>query len=128
MDFLNRISRRDPVEPSAAIEGLLDRAVFVCGRGRSGSSLLLRLFDGHPQVYVIPRESRLLTEIAPALRRTGDVFRDRRAWTRRRWGSAAVAVFLGLVVVDFVWMWPIFTGGLRTYDVWHAHMWLPSWV
>jgi hypothetical protein len=70
---LNRISRRDPVEPSAAIEGLLDRAVFVCGRGRSGSSLLLRLFDGHPQVYVIPRESRLLTEIAPALRRTGDL-------------------------------------------------------
>jgi dolichyl-phosphate-mannose-protein mannosyltransferase len=25
-------------------------------------------------------------------------------------------------------MWPIFTGGLLTYDQWHAHMWLPSWV
>jgi hypothetical protein len=46
--------------------------VFVCGRGRSGSSLLLRLFDGHSQVYAIPRESRLLTEIGPAFRRNGD--------------------------------------------------------
>lgn len=71
MDFLSRRPRSHPSAP--AVEALLDRAVFVCGRGRSGSSLLLRLFDGHPQVYVIPRESRLLTEIAPALRRTGDL-------------------------------------------------------
>ena len=46
---------------------------------------------------------------------------DTGAWR----GSAA---YLGLVVVDFAWMWPIFTGGLLTYDSWHAHMWLPSWV
>jgi dolichyl-phosphate-mannose--protein O-mannosyl transferase len=39
-----------------------------------------------------------------------------------------VAIFLGLVIADFVWMWPIFTGGLLTYGQWHAHMWLPSWV
>jgi dolichyl-phosphate-mannose-protein mannosyltransferase len=25
-------------------------------------------------------------------------------------------------------MWPLFTGGLLTYNQWHAHMWLPSWV
>jgi hypothetical protein len=59
-------------DPAAAAAALLDHAVFVCGRGRSGSSLLLRLFDGHPQVYAIPRESRLLTEIGPAFRRSGD--------------------------------------------------------
>jgi dolichyl-phosphate-mannose--protein O-mannosyl transferase len=47
---------------------------------------------------------------------------------RRRWGVAGVAVYLGLVVADFLWMWPIFTGGLLTYDQWQAHMWLPSWV
>jgi len=47
---------------------------------------------------------------------------------RRAWGTAAVAAYLALVVVDFAWMWPLFTGGLRTYDEWHLHMWLPSWV
>lgn len=59
-------------DPGETGGGLLDHAVFVTGRGRSGSSLLLRLFDGHPQVYPIPRESRLLTEAAPAFRKTGD--------------------------------------------------------
>ena len=47
---------------------------------------------------------------------------------RRYWGMVGVCAFLGLVIVDFAWMWPIFTGGLLTYDQWHAHMWLPSWV
>jgi dolichyl-phosphate-mannose--protein O-mannosyl transferase len=51
-----------------------------------------------------------------------------RSARRRHWGLAGVCVFLGLVVVDFAWMWPIFTGGLLSYDEWHAHMWLPSWV
>jgi hypothetical protein len=59
-------------DPRAAAAGLIDHAVFVCGRGRSGSSLLLRLFDGHPQVYAIPRESRLLTEVGPGFRSSGD--------------------------------------------------------
>ena len=36
--------------------------------------------------------------------------------------------YLALVILDFAWMWPIFTGGLLTYSQWHAHMWLPSWV
>ena len=47
---------------------------------------------------------------------------------RRTWGMAGVTTYLALVVVDFVWMWPLFTGGLLTYAEWHAHMWLPSWV
>jgi dolichyl-phosphate-mannose--protein O-mannosyl transferase len=66
--------------------------------------------------------------LGPALRTTGDLRRDERAWKRRQWGIAGVSVYLALVVVDFAWMWPIFTGGLLTYDTWHAHMWLPSWV
>ncbi|HJQ44284.1 MAG TPA: hypothetical protein VJ831_14445, partial [Jatrophihabitantaceae bacterium] len=68
------------------------------------------------------------TLLGPAVQRTGDWVRDRRALLRRRVGVAAVCTYLGLVVVDFVWMWPIFTGGLLTYDKWHWHMWLPSWV
>ena len=64
--------------------------------------------------------------LGPALRRTAtDVARRAQ---RRRWGIAGVSTYLALVVVDFAWMWPVFTGGLVSYDVWHAHMWLPSWV
>jgi dolichyl-phosphate-mannose--protein O-mannosyl transferase len=51
-----------------------------------------------------------------------------KARRRRNWGIAGVSVYLGLVVADFVWMWPIFTGGMLTYTDWHLHMWLPSWV
>lgn len=80
MHFFSRRPSSSPVSaPEAAGGGvaeaggeLLDHAVFVTGRGRSGSSLLLRLFDGHPQIYPIPRESRLLTEVAPAFRTSGD--------------------------------------------------------
>jgi dolichyl-phosphate-mannose-protein mannosyltransferase len=66
--------------------------------------------------------------LGPAVRRTGDELRLAAAVRRRRWGVIGVSVYLGLVVADFAWMWPIFTGGLLTYDQWHAHMWLPSWV
>jgi dolichyl-phosphate-mannose--protein O-mannosyl transferase len=51
-----------------------------------------------------------------------------RARRRRNWGIAGVSIYLGLVIADFAWMWPIFTGGLLTYTEWHLHMWLPSWV
>ena len=44
------------------------------------------------------------------------------------WGAAGVSAYVGLVVADFVWMWPLFSGGLLTYAEWHARMWLPSWV
>jgi len=54
--------------------------------------------------------------------------RYERARRRRTWGLAAISVYLALVIVDFAWMWPLFTGGLRSYEEWHLHMWLPSWV
>jgi hypothetical protein len=52
----------------AAIDRALDRPVFIAGRGRSGTSLLSRLFDGHPQLFCAPGECRIFTEIAPRLR------------------------------------------------------------
>ncbi len=39
-----------------------------------------------------------------------------------------VALFLGVVIADFVWMWPLFSAGTMTYAQWQAHMWFPSWV
>jgi len=37
------------------------RSVFITGYWRSGTSLLLRLFDGHPQVSVMPVETGIIT-------------------------------------------------------------------
>jgi dolichyl-phosphate-mannose--protein O-mannosyl transferase len=54
--------------------------------------------------------------------------RFERARRRRYWGLAGISIYLALVIADFAWMWPIFTGGLLTYNEWHLHMWLPSWV
>jgi len=48
--------------------------------------------------------------------------------TGRLLRSAAVALWLGAVVADFVWMWPIFTGGLLTNHDWQLRMWLPGWI
>jgi dolichyl-phosphate-mannose--protein O-mannosyl transferase len=66
--------------------------------------------------------------LGPALRFTGEVARDRGALLRRYWGIGVVSAFLAVVTADFIYMWPIFTGGLLTQGQWHAHMWLPSWV
>jgi dolichyl-phosphate-mannose--protein O-mannosyl transferase len=66
--------------------------------------------------------------IGPAVPALADARQRYRLLSRRYWGMAGASVFLALVVADFIWMWPIFTGGLLTSDEWHAHMWLPSWV
>jgi len=41
---------------------------------------------------------------------------------------AVVALWLGAVVADFVFMWPIFTGGMLTNAQWHQRMWFPGWI
>ncbi len=68
------------------------------------------------------------TILGPALRRAPSATSDEVAQRRRMWGIAAVTGFLGLVIVDFAWMWPLFTGGMLSYNQWHLHMWFPSWV
>ena len=68
------------------------------------------------------------TLLGAPLAPTSDPERLERARRRRAWGVAGISAYLGIVVADFAWMWPIFTGGLLTYAQYHAHMWLPSWV
>lgn len=42
--------------------------------------------------------------------------------------TALVTLWLGAVVADFVWMWPLFTGGMLTNHQWQLRMWFPGWI
>ena len=46
---------------------------------------------------------------------------------RRSTGRLAVALWTGLVVANFAWLWPILVGTSITADRWNAELWLPSW-
>lgn len=42
--------------------------------------------------------------------------------------TGLVSVWLAAVVADFIWMWPIFTGGMLTNHAWQLRMWFPGWI
>ncbi|PFG38879.1 dolichyl-phosphate-mannose-protein mannosyltransferase [Georgenia soli] len=46
--------------------------------------------------------------------------------TRRSW--VVLGVVVGLAVLAAAFWWPIWTGQTVSYDFWHWHMWLPSWI
>ncbi|NYH79310.1 dolichyl-phosphate-mannose--protein O-mannosyl transferase [Actinopolyspora biskrensis] len=46
---------------------------------------------------------------------------------RRKTGMLAIALYVGLVVANFVWLWPILNGFSITEAHWQAELWLPSW-
>ena len=46
---------------------------------------------------------------------------------RRKTGLLVVALYVGLVVANFAWLWPILNGVPITQEHWQAEMWLPSW-
>ncbi|MGW0893707.1 dolichyl-phosphate-mannose--protein mannosyltransferase [Saccharopolyspora sp. NPDC002578] len=46
---------------------------------------------------------------------------------RRKTGLLVVALYVGIVVANFVWLWPILNGALITQEHWQAELWLPSW-
>ncbi len=41
---------------------------------------------------------------------------------------AVLALWLGAVAADFIWMWPIFTGGMLSNHDWQLRMWFPGWI
>ena len=47
---------------------------------------------------------------------------------RRSRGIIAVGAYLVLVLAASAFFWPIWTGVQTSYDFWHAHMWLTSWI
>lgn len=46
---------------------------------------------------------------------------------RRQTGLLVVGLWVGLVVANFIWLWPILTGAPITQAMWDAQLWLPSW-
>ncbi|MGH3472822.1 MAG: dolichyl-phosphate-mannose--protein mannosyltransferase [Nocardioidaceae bacterium] len=47
---------------------------------------------------------------------------------RRRWGAAAVGLFVVLVGANFTYFYPILTDGLLTNAQWNDRMWLTHWI
>jgi dolichyl-phosphate-mannose-protein mannosyltransferase len=76
--------------------------------------------------YMVPLVPFLVIGVTLAL---GDLLgRARFGETRRLLGLLGVSGYVALVVVNFVWLWPILTGQLITYDEWHARIWFQSWI
>jgi dolichyl-phosphate-mannose-protein mannosyltransferase len=46
---------------------------------------------------------------------------------RRQTGLLLVSLWVGAVVANFVWLWPILVGLPITPAAWEAQLWLPSW-
>ncbi|ONM48310.1 dolichyl-phosphate-mannose--protein mannosyltransferase [Nocardia donostiensis] len=42
-------------------------------------------------------------------------------------GLLTVCLYLGLVIANFIWLWPILTALPITPGNWQDHLWLPSW-
>jgi dolichyl-phosphate-mannose-protein mannosyltransferase len=58
----------------------------------------------------------------------GDILGPAQAYyERRKTGLLVVALYVGLVVANFVWLWPILNGDPITAAHWQAELWLPSW-
>jgi dolichyl-phosphate-mannose--protein O-mannosyl transferase len=58
----------------------------------------------------------------------GEVLGRADAGARRRGtGLLVVSLYIGLVVANFIWLWPILTGASITPERWNAELWLPSW-
>lgn len=58
----------------------------------------------------------------------GDILgRARDGFERRKTGLLVVCLYVGLVVANFAWLWPILTGTAISAAQWQAELWLPSW-
>jgi dolichyl-phosphate-mannose--protein O-mannosyl transferase len=58
----------------------------------------------------------------------GDVLGRASVGVERRLTSVAVvAIYVGLVVANFVWLWPVLNGDSITPERLQMETWLPSW-
>jgi dolichyl-phosphate-mannose--protein O-mannosyl transferase len=47
---------------------------------------------------------------------------------RRVWGASAAGAFLVLVVMNFAWFWPIYTGEMISTPDWLDRIWFKQWI
>jgi dolichyl-phosphate-mannose-protein mannosyltransferase len=47
---------------------------------------------------------------------------------RRVFGSAVAGAYVLLVLANFLWLYPVLAAKVIPYDMWHARMWLKSWI
>ena len=63
----------------------------------------------------------------------GDILRGTRRATpgtrpeRQALAVLLVALYVGVVVANFAWLWPILTGSPISPELWRNQIWLPSW-
>ncbi|MCW2632947.1 MAG: glycosyl transferase family 39 [Pseudonocardia sp.] len=53
--------------------------------------------------------------------------RARAGMERRTTGLFVVALYVGAVIANFAWLWPILNGDSISAAQYHAELWLPSW-
>jgi dolichyl-phosphate-mannose-protein mannosyltransferase len=52
----------------------------------------------------------------------------RASYRRRTWGTAVSGAFVILVILNFAWFWPIYTGELLTTAQWLDRVWFRRWI
>jgi dolichyl-phosphate-mannose--protein O-mannosyl transferase len=52
----------------------------------------------------------------------------RASYQRRMWGTALGGAFLLLVILNFAWFWPLYTGQLMTTQEWLDRIWFRRWI
>ncbi|MFI8343991.1 dolichyl-phosphate-mannose--protein mannosyltransferase [Streptomyces sp. NPDC085639] len=52
------------------------------------------------------------------------------AWRERRWAAGAIGtgVLMLLILWNFIYFWPIYTGQTLPFEAWHGRMWLDTWI
>lgn len=75
--------------------------------------------------YAVPLAPFLVLGLTMVL---GEVLGTKRNGSERRTlGLMLVCGYVALVIVNFIWLWPILTGGVISDARWQAELWLPSW-
>nr|WP_027501131.1 phospholipid carrier-dependent glycosyltransferase [Rhodococcus sp. UNC363MFTsu5.1] len=75
--------------------------------------------------YAVALAPFLVMGLALAL---GEIIgRARASAERRGTGLLAVCLYLGLVIANFIWLWPVLTAIPITPEAWQQQLWLPSW-
>ncbi|AOW94269.1 dolichyl-phosphate-mannose--protein mannosyltransferase [Rhodococcus sp. WMMA185] len=100
-------------------------ATVLTGYGAGFLPWLITLDRQMYYFYAVPMAPFMVMGFALVL---GDMLGSAKAsYERRGTGLLAVCLYVGLVVANFVWLWPILTALPITPETWQHQLWLPSW-